>query len=146
MFPPTNSSPPGSTAASDLNQDPAAQSRRAALLRTRHELEVRVENNDGLRVQLAGELDLHQCEKFTAMIEKMYVPSIELDLSELEFIDSSGMRCLILLKRRVEQDQGKLEIRTGRSPVMRAFMASGLIDILDITSDDRDQDAATSPQ
>jgi anti-sigma B factor antagonist len=99
-----------------------------------HDLTMILESSDPLSLLLLGEFDLSRCEDFEAAVEEVYAPEIELDLSQLNFIDSSGIRCLIQLQQRVQNDGGSIAIDVGSSPIMRTFEIAGLTGVLAIRS------------
>ena len=113
---------PRGTAAHDGNSL-AARRRRPPMTMT-------VEHLDRLRICLSGEFDLSQIDAFAVAVDELYDTEIELDLSDLDFIDSSGIRALIQLHRRVESDGGRLSIELGASPIARTLQLSGVTRIL----------------
>lgn len=50
------------------------------------------------------------------------------DLAEVHFIDSSGLRCLLALARRAADRRSKLELRSVGLEVMRLFEITGTMD------------------
>jgi anti-anti-sigma factor len=98
------------------------------------DLTMTVENGDALRVVLAGEFDLSRCDEFVEAIEAVYEREIEMDLGELSFIDSSAIRSLIWLSRRIDGDCGSLVIDIGSSPIARILEVSGLMNVLPIVT------------
>jgi len=94
-------------------------------------LEIRIEaESEGLRVGLSGELDLANSgtlERVLVGLELVgAVQSIQLDLRRLEFIDSSGIHCVIRAVRRSETDGRALTVTARPGPVLRAFEVCGL--------------------
>ncbi len=74
-------------------------------------IEVRTGTIAALEVQ--GELDYATRHKFGAVIESIFskgVHSIALDLSGLDFIDSSGLGMLIMTRRRIDAEGGKMPV------------------------------------
>ena len=83
-----------------------------------------------LTIYLAGELDHHEARNATRTIEELldeYLPrDCVLDLSGLNFMDSSGIAVVINALRNMAQIEGKL-LLTGISPQpMKVFRASGI--------------------
>jgi len=94
------------------------------VVRTRHDHDVR-------RLALAGELDLDSAatleSELTAVLEG--APGrLLVDMSELQFIDSSGMRTLFLGIRRATEGGWTVTVVPGQDVVMRALEVAGLLD------------------
>ena len=96
-------------------------------------LEISVDG-DASRVVIAlrGELDLATAPAFeaelTAALERG--GPVEVDLRELEFIDSTGIRILLAANKRVGQNNGAFTLRSGSPQVQRIFEVTGLFDTL----------------
>jgi anti-anti-sigma factor len=62
-----------------------------------------IETGSGITIRLGGELDSATCDQLLSRFEQLAggagVPDLVLDLSEVSFIDSSGMRAIILVER-----------------------------------------------
>jgi anti-anti-sigma factor len=62
-----------------------------------------IETGSGITIKLGGELDSATYEQLMSRFERLAarprVPDLVLDLSEVSFIDSSGMRAVILIER-----------------------------------------------
>lgn len=86
-------------------------------------------------VQLGGELELE-----TASLLKMRFGDEELsgtrrliiDLSDLRFMDSTGMRTLLQLQQRILLNGGKLSLICGNPGILRAFEVAGLLRTFDL--------------
>lgn len=84
-------------------------------------------------VALRGELDLCSApavEQELRSVEAGDADAILLDLSELEFIDSTGVRLLIMAEQRSRWDSGRLVLKRPPAPVFRAIEISGVAGIL----------------
>ncbi len=84
-------------------------------------------------VHLAGELDLangQDVEDELLRVEATDVPSIVIDLSELTFIDSTGIRLLVTADARARKDSERLSILRGPPSVQRVFELCGVAAIL----------------
>ena len=88
-------------------------------------------------VYLSGELDIDSAPGLTAALRALDRPggTIELDLTELTFIDSSGIRVLCHGAARLGP-QGRLLVSHPTTAVRRALELTGLDYLID-TGDDR---------
>jgi anti-anti-sigma factor len=69
-------------------------------------------------ISLTGELDLHSCPAVEAellLAETGYAERIVIDLSGLEFIDSTGIGLLVAAQRRSDEGSGRLRLIRSRS-------------------------------
>jgi anti-sigma B factor antagonist len=86
-----------------------------------------------VRVSLQGELDLscaRQMEDHFVAIDEQAPARVVVDLGGLEFIDSSGLRMLLLADARAREHGYELVLLAGREPVQRVFEMTGALDIL----------------
>ncbi len=85
-------------------------------------------------VQLSGEMDLSvigSVDREMCRVEEGDASRIVLDLSELEFLDASGIRLLLHLNARSRSNGGRLRITRAHSPqVQRVFELTGAADVL----------------
>lgn len=104
---------------------------------TRRELldrEIRSAGNAAL-VVLAGELDVStvgQLYSELAELTRAGVSHVTLDLSALDFLDSTGVSVIIAEHKRVQAMDGGLTILTPSRSVRRVFEITGLVDYLNI--------------
>ncbi len=82
-------------------------------------------------LRLFGELDLVSAEAVQHALVAIARPAVVADLSNLEFIDSSGLAALLRARRRLEESGQSLEIRGAQGATRRVFEAAGLADVLD---------------
>lgn len=86
-----------------------------------------------LRLRIAGELDLASApllrEATTAAVASG-APSILVDLSRLEALDSTGLQVLLGLHESVRGTDGRLRFVPGPARVQRVFELCGLLEIL----------------
>ena len=94
------------------------------------------EENDGtVRLVLAGEFDLSSAslvEDVLKEIEEKRPNLLVLDLRELTFMDSTGLRVMVSADARARDDSRRLAIVQGPEAVHRVFRITGLDDHLDI--------------
>src|SRR4051812_4384073 len=100
-------------------------------------IETRVQG-DVVRVAPTGELDLASVGDFDAAMEQAEAgspPTLVLDLSDLEFLDSSGLRAIVLADERARKRGGRLAIVPGPDTVHRVFEITQLDKRLDLVTD-----------
>ncbi len=86
-----------------------------------------------VRVSLRGELDLasaRQMEEHFAAIDEQAPARVVVDLGGLAFIDSSGLRVLLLADARAREHGYELVLLPGQEPVQRVFEMTGALDVL----------------
>ena len=97
-------------------------------------LTVRSERDGVLHtIRLEGELDLataEELERELLRVEGSDALSIVLDLSGLEFIDSTGVRLLIQADARSRANSNRLALLRGPRAVQRVFELIGILDRL----------------
>ena len=87
-------------------------------------------------VVLSGELDLStatELQNRLAWLVLAGVVDIVLDLTNLTFIDSSGISVVVLARKRVDEVGGSLIVRNASPQVLRIFEITGLVDDLSVT-------------
>jgi anti-sigma B factor antagonist len=80
-------------------------------------------------VALRGELDLAHVGDVEQEVHALYerdFPMVVLDLRELSFIDSTGLRLLLRLEALASSEQRSFSIADGRGPVRRLLELTGL--------------------
>ena len=90
---------------------------------------------------LAGEFDLGAAEAFEAClrrIESRHPQSVVLDLRDLSFIDSTGLRLILDLNSRSRENGFELGIVRGPENVHRVFEITGLGEHLPLVEDAAD--------
>jgi anti-anti-sigma factor len=97
-------------------------------------LEISSELDGGtLCVWLRGELDLASAQRMEdsfAQIDGERPQRVIVDLSGLEFIDSTGLRLLLQADTRAREHGYELVLRPGMPPVQRVFEVTGALDVL----------------
>lgn len=95
----------------------------------------RIEQAEGVRLVLSGELDLAGTDRLLRAGED--VPgggTLTLNLSDLSFMDSSGLRAIMNLDRRSRRDGWSLAIENPRDQVLKLLQLCGFEQRLPITS------------
>ena len=97
--------------------------------------------DDTLEVVLEGELDIatvDDVQRRVAAAERQAPPLLVIDLSSLTFVDSSGVRILLLADDRARADGRRLAVRLGTGPALRVFVALGLVEKFEVLPPRRD--------
>jgi anti-anti-sigma factor len=97
-----------------------------------------VEQGDGLvRVVLKGEFDLSVVPSVEDEIHRVEesAPLMVIDLSGLQFMDSSGLRTLVTADDRARRDGRRVVLVQGPPPVHRVFEITQLTERLEIVED-----------
>jgi anti-anti-sigma factor len=93
------------------------------------------EDGDVAVIALAGEFDLAGVEKFEAAFAKLEAGApgtLVVDLGELNFMDSSGLRSLVMADQRARKAGRRLAIVPGPPAVRRVFEITQLDGRLDL--------------
>jgi anti-anti-sigma factor len=107
---------------------------RAAQVMTLGVLTISSERDGDLHtLELEGELDVATApdvEQELKRVEATNAEAIILDLSDLTFIDSTGIRLVLAADRRSRADSNRLTLLRGTAAVRRAFEISGVAPLL----------------
>jgi anti-anti-sigma factor len=102
-------------------------------------LDVHIEaQGDGVRIVLTGELDIStapRVEEELRRVEEGRPAVILLDLRELEFMDSTGLRVIVSADGRAREDDRALWLVRGPEAVQRIFRVTRLDERLEIGDD-----------
>ena len=88
-----------------------------------------------LTIGLDGELDIATApalERLLREVERDRWPTVVVDLRQLSFIDSSGIRALLTANDRIGRRDGRMLVRHPSRAVRRTLAAIGVDSILDI--------------
>lgn len=90
-------------------------------------------NENSLLIELAGKLDTTTAPQLEEVIKSSLdgVTDLTIDLANLEYISSAGLRVLLLAQKTMSK-QGKLVIRNVNEIVNEIFEVTGFSDILTI--------------
>lgn len=86
---------------------------------------------------LSGEVDAHTAPQFADHFEPLPGGAGEglvIDMADVTFMDSSGLRVLIELNRRVSEAGTSLTVRAPSRAVARIIEISGLSDLIEVSS------------
>jgi anti-anti-sigma factor len=102
-------------------------------------LEVTTQDSGGhVTVSLKGELDLSSVGKVEEELDRVEKdgPSVlVLDLSQLSFLDSTGLRAVVTADERARSNGRRLVIVRGPDPVQRVFAITRLEERLEMVDD-----------
>jgi len=101
------------------------------------ELDVRIDRSaQHTVVRLAGDLDLVSCERMRETVaDNLLGGPVILDLSELGFCDSSGLRALLDLHRRAVEHKAELRLAGVRIEVRRVLEITGTLEYFELYPD-----------
>ncbi len=88
-------------------------------------------DGDTATVAVRGELDAYSApglEDQVARLGEEGVVNIVLDLSPTGFLDSSGLRAMLTVQRRLQDRGGRLSLHAPSEPVARLLEITGLTD------------------
>ena len=86
---------------------------------------------DAATVYMKGEIDIDNCDQFGDGLNALIgATRVGVDLGEVEYMDSSGLRAFLGAKAAIEQAGGTLEICGASSIVSRLFEITGLGNLL----------------
>ena len=92
-------------------------------------------SNQNLIISLTGRLDTMTSPQLEEEINRSDLDGIEtvtLNLRELEYISSAGLRVVIMLYKNLEKLGGKLRLVNVNDMVMEIFSMTGMTDFLEI--------------
>ena len=96
------------------------------------QLEIRTsKNGEEVMLSLTGDLDLASApslERAFGEAEAEHAPGIVVDLSGLEFMDSTGLRALLLARERAAPNGHQLTLRRGPRQVQRVLELTKTVD------------------
>jgi len=100
----------------------------------RDEIEFKVEvggGSDGSVVKPYGELDMAtQGELRAALVRQAAAGAVTLDLAELRFLDTSGLRLILEMTQAARRDGFTFTVLPGRPAVQRMFEVAGVTDLV----------------
>ena len=102
-------------------------------------LEIAVSESGGVRLlRLTGELDLAGVDRFERLLtadQASGATMFVLDMRELTFIDSSGLRALIMADRRVRDEGGHFVVVRGPDRVNQVLEMTGVAQRIDLVDE-----------
>ena len=91
-------------------------------------------NGTSATIALFGTLTVSSTSRLEAAFADLPedVTDITLDLTELEYVASAGLRVIVSQAKKASQNGGSVRITNPNDEVMEEFDVTGLVDILDI--------------
>jgi anti-sigma B factor antagonist len=83
-----------------------------------------------------GAVDIATCDELAASLDEVIAGGaviIVLDLANIDFIDSSGIRVIVRAARQVEQNGGRLLVENASGATQRILEVAGILEQLRIT-------------
>jgi anti-anti-sigma factor len=108
------------------------------------EVTITAEPNNGKRVSLAGNLDTDTAPQLQASINKSVDPSVHvliLDLKDLKFLSSAGLRVIFMSRKMMENRKGKLMLVNLQPQVHRVFEIIKALNGMNVFKDREELDA-----
>jgi anti-anti-sigma factor len=103
------------------------------------QLELDTEETEGqVRLALRGELDIASAsilEEALVRVEQDAPPVLVIDLRQLEFMDSTGLRTVVSADQRARDAGRRLTVVRGPEPVDRIFAVTRLDERLELVDD-----------
>jgi anti-sigma B factor antagonist len=95
-------------------------------------------HGDHVIVTAAGEIDLYTAPKLQADFAEIIdgaapVTRVVIDMSGVEFCDSTGMNALLAVLRQVRERGGELELAAPRPAIKKILQVTGLDSVFTIT-------------
>lgn len=89
-------------------------------------------DNDELTLAISGELNTTTYQELEDVVKNSLngIKKLVFDFKELEYISSAGLRVLLVSKKLMDQ-QGKLVVKNANSSVKEIFDITGFTNILD---------------
>ena len=95
-------------------------------------LQINSETREGIvTLLLAGELDIASAPELQRAMDDLastHTERLVIDLGAVTFMDSSGLRTLLLARQRADDGDHELVLRSGSRQVQRVLELSGAID------------------
>ena len=99
-------------------------------------MEIKVNmKNDNLIISLIGRLDTMTSQKFEEKIKSISfdeIRNITINMKELEYVASAGLRVILMLNKKIIKNGGKLKIINANNVIKELFTMVGMDDYLDI--------------
>jgi anti-sigma B factor antagonist len=85
------------------------------------------------KVRVTGEIDLATAPQLRQRLDSVIAAGtgdVDLDVSDVTFLDSSGLVVLLAARQGLHDKRHRLRVRNPSEPVLRVFELSGLLDVM----------------
>lgn len=92
-------------------------------------------SNQNVIISLKGRLDTMTAPQLESEINNLdyaETETVTLNLHELEYVSSSGLRVILMLHKNLKKNGGNLKIINVSNTIMELFSMTGMADYLDI--------------
>lgn len=99
-----------------------------------------LEDGDVLRGFIEGEIDTYTAPTLREELDSIRISnnlSIELDLSKVNYMDSTGLGVFVAFYKKVNRENGHLKLVRLTSRLSRLFDITGLNELMDIESNEK---------
>jgi anti-sigma B factor antagonist len=97
-------------------------------------MEININHGDNLVISLSGRLDTVTSLSFSEAVAKEEIKEklVIVDMKEVEYISSAGLRALLALKKQLLKDNKELEIHNLNSVCQEVFKVTGFSNVLTV--------------
>lgn len=100
------------------------------------ELEIETSTYDGATLlTVSGEIDLHSAPALRTRLDELHGSAVVIDLSRVEFLDSSALGALVSGARGLAESGGWLRLACPPPHVQKVFRITRLADVIPIFDD-----------
>lgn len=95
---------------------------------------IKTKDNNKLNIKLVGRLDTNTSVELEEAIkdDQKEVAEIDLDLKDLDYISSAGLRLILVMHKNMNNKKGKLTVLHPKDDVMEVFDMTGFSTFLNI--------------
>ena len=102
-------------------------------------MEVKIEKgSDQVKISLVGRLDTNTSGQFESALNDLFEKgnyNILVDLKDLEYVSSSGLRVFLGAQKKVSAASGNMVIKNVNETIMEVFEMTGFLDVLTVEND-----------
>ena len=97
-------------------------------------MEININHGDNFVISLSGRLDTVTSLSFSEAVAKEEIKEklVIVDMKEVEYISSAGLRALLALKKQLLKDNKELEIHNLNSVCQEVFKVTGFSNVLTV--------------
>lgn len=102
-------------------------------------MEIKVEKtSDEVKLSLVGRLDTNTSGELENTLNDLFEKgnyNILIDLKDLEYVSSSGLRVFLGAQKKVSAESGNMVLKHANSTIMEVFEMTGFLDVLTVEND-----------